>query len=106
MRYVNIGDLVISIDLEEVGYEVIAIAKKNKAEQEYIVTCYIKGYGIDMLDLMEEYENIKLKPFQRNVQAQIACFIEDEYKQGKLQYYIDRYADCQKYLDFGIDNYK
>ena len=106
MRYINIGDLVIRIDLQEVNYEVIAMAKWDKDIRKYIASLYIKRYDIEQFDLMKEYEIITFAAGRRNIKPTITHFVENEYRKGKLQYYIDRYEYYLKCFDKGNDYFE
>ena len=106
MRYINIGDLVISIDLKEVNYEVIAMAKWDKESRKYTASLYLKRYDIEQLDLMKEYENITFSSNKFNIKPVITHFVENEYRKGKLQYYIDRYEYYLKCFDKGNDYFE
>lgn len=106
MRYINIGDLVISIDLKEVNYEVIAIAKWDKNSKKYLASLYLKRYDIEQFDLMREYATLTFHGNRHNIKPTITHFVEEEYDDGKLQYYIDRYEYYLKCFDKGNDYFE
>ena len=90
LRYNNAG-INIDVDLNN-GYTIRAT-----------YDLYIKDNRIDMYDLMERFEDIKIKSRKNVIKSLIAEFIEQNYKSGNFDYYIKRYKYQQHCFDIGND---
>lgn len=101
LRYSNTG-INIDVDLNN-GYTIRATYDFNYDERLFNVDLYIKDNKIDMYDLMERFENIKIKSRKNVIKSLIAEFIEQNYKSGNFDYYIKRYQYQQHCFDIGND---
>ena len=66
MRYEIMANTVIKIDLHN-NYSVVAFAKWNVETEKYSVDLYIKDNTIDHFDLLDDYKNIILEEYRKNI---------------------------------------
>lgn len=80
------------------GYSVMSIYKETgDRNNEYSATLYIKDNTVDMLDMMDEYENIKFTT--NNINSTILKFVANENINGNFTKYVNRYKKMMDVLD-------
>ena len=99
LRYKKISSTVITIDLQN-GYTITAIESFNPRHHSLYLTLYIKDNTVDILDLMEEFENIEIK-CKKPVHISALKYIATEFAHGKFDKYIERYNYTMKCVDRG-----
>lgn len=101
LRYKKISPNVITIDLQN-GYTITAIESFNPRHHTLHVTLYIKDNTVDILDLMEQFENVEIK-FNKTVHISTLKYIATEFSHGNFDKYIERYIYIMKCIDRGND---
>ena len=99
LKYDNAG-INIDIDLKN-GYTVRATYDFNYKERLFNANLYIKNNQIDTYDLMERFENIKIKSRKNTIKGLLAELVEQNYKNGNFDYYIERYQYQQHCFNVG-----
>lgn len=87
-RYKKEANSVLSIELNK-EYIVMAFIKYSRQEEQYYVSLYLKHKKIDMLSLMEKYENIVFSSKREKINEEVVRSIQKEKK--NFAYYIERY---------------
>ena len=101
LKYTNIATIGISVDLHN-NYSVIAYANWNKDNNNYEVTFYIKRNDIDILELIENFENVPfINSDFKSIRVDIANHITTLLSDGFFNYYINRYEYEQNCFDRG-----
>lgn len=99
--YEDLGKM-LSINLHN-GYTIIVIYKIKRDSKLCNYTLYLKDNQIDMLDLMEEFENISITVNHKFIKSILKNIIVNLFYNNKFDYYIKRYNEQQKCLCYGID---
>lgn len=103
LRYENMGTICIKIDLHNRHYSVIAIAKWNKETEKYMTTLYLKENNVDLLDLMEKYEDVEFDSDSSSIRNDILQEVSKLNDHDSFKYYMDRYDLEQKCFDRGLE---
>ena len=93
---------ILTIDLHN-GYTVVVIYKIKRETRLCNYTLYLKDNQIDMLDLMEEFENVSITANHKFIKNILRNIIVNLFYNNKFDYYINRYNEQQKCLCYGID---
>ena len=86
MRYENTANLVIELDLGD-GYYITAMAKWNKESNNYSTTLYIRRNTEYLLDMMENFENIRFDSTMQTIRNDIMKYVDDKNNTGDFDYY-------------------
>lgn len=100
MRYENTANLVIELDLGD-GYYITAMAKWNKESNNYSTTLYIRRNTEYLLDMMENFENIRFDSTMQTIRNDIMKYVDDKNNTGDFNYYKQRYSDIMRSFDIG-----
>ena len=93
---------IITINLNN-DYTIVAIKSWNSNDQNYSVDLYIKGNGIDKLDLIEKAESMVFNSDYKSINKDILKYVSTLLSQNFFTYYIDRYEYELKCFDIGND---
>ena len=104
-RYDFLGGNVVSVNLCN-GYSIIAISKRNKDENCYYSTLYIKGDTYDTLDLIEEKEKFVVHADIKDIAVKVTEMITDWFEKGFFDRYIRRYKFMMKCFDYGNEYFE
>lgn len=99
LRYKKKSSTVITIDLQN-GYSITAMETFNPKHSTLHLTLYIKDNTVDILDLMEEFENIEIE-YRKSTNISALKYIATEFSHGKFDKYIERYNYIMKCIDRG-----
>ena len=100
LRYEFIGNNVISVKLYN-SYSVIAISKKDRDEDCYYISLYLKGDTYDTLDLIEQKDHVRIEADVKEIVNRVAEMITDLNHDGFFDYYIKRYEYMMNCFDKG-----
>lgn len=100
MRYNNVANLVINVELPN-EYIITAMADYQKEDNTYITTFYVNHKTVTMLDLVEDFEKIGFISDIKTIKMDITRFIDQKYKAGAFDKYIERYDRMLQCFDLG-----
>lgn len=104
LRYKILSPTVITIDLQN-GYSVVAMESFQPKRDMLRLTLYMKDNTVDILDLMEEYENVVIE-YKKSVHISTLKYIATQFYHSRFDKYIERYNYIMKCIDRGNELYE
>lgn len=100
MRYKKQANSVISVDINN-EYSIYVMLNRSNTNKKYYITLFLKHKSINILDMLEKYENIEFTSTSASINSEIKDFIKNEFNEGNFTYYINRFEYQMKCFDEG-----